>query len=124
MDFQDLKLKIATLNVRGLRNGKKRKTLFYQLKQQKIDILCLQETHLMEKDKQFLFKELGQNFHMSEGTKNSKGIITYFNKNIDFQNTKILLKNDRILISYMKIDATEFIIINLVHAVVKLRLPS
>ena len=39
------KLKILSLNVRGLRNQIKRRAVFAYLKRQKADIFCLQETY-------------------------------------------------------------------------------
>ena len=44
------RLKIISLNVRGLRNKKKRRTLFRKFKSDKYDIICLQETYLSKKD--------------------------------------------------------------------------
>ena len=41
----DVKLCIATLNVRGLREKQKRESVSYWFNSQKIDILCLQETY-------------------------------------------------------------------------------
>jgi exonuclease III len=37
---------ICTLNVRGLRNKMKRKPIFTRIKQDNIDIACLQKTYL------------------------------------------------------------------------------
>ena len=39
-----IKLKFASLNVRGLRNIKKRRALFNSFKTKDFDIICLQET--------------------------------------------------------------------------------
>ena len=41
-----VKIKLVSLNVRGLRNAKKRRSLFYLFKRDKYDVVCLQETHL------------------------------------------------------------------------------
>ena len=46
--FNDLK--ILSLNVQGLRNNYKLKSVLRTLKQEKVDIVLLQETYLMEKD--------------------------------------------------------------------------
>ena len=74
--------------------------------------MCLQETHLIDSDKDLLEKELGLNYHMSQGTKNSKGIITYFKSHNEYMKTEILYKNDRILISSLKINSKSLIIVN------------
>ena len=43
------KLKIISLNVRGLRNKKKRRTLFRKFKKENYDLICLQETYMSKK---------------------------------------------------------------------------
>ena len=40
------KLRLATLNVRGIRNKNKRRSIFQWARDKQIDILCLQETHI------------------------------------------------------------------------------
>ena len=44
------KLKILLTNVRGLRQQKKRADFWLKYKELKDDIICLQETHLVEAD--------------------------------------------------------------------------
>ena len=51
------KINVCTLNVRGLRNAKKRYNIFQKLKNKKHDIIALQETHLTEKDKNIIYDE-------------------------------------------------------------------
>ena len=53
----DLKLNVISLNVRGIRNAKKRRALFHQFKKDKYDIVCLQETHLTKNYKEILKRE-------------------------------------------------------------------
>ena len=52
--FNDLK--ILSLNVQGLRNNYKLKSVLRTLKQEKVDIVLLQENYLMEKDLPMLEK--------------------------------------------------------------------
>ena len=69
-------LKILSLNVRGLRNGRKRRVLFYIFKNEKFDIICLQETYLMKSDLPLIEKEWPFGVHISEGSK-KKQRFTY-----------------------------------------------
>lgn len=67
-------LKFISMNVRGLKNVKKRRSLFSIFKREEYDIIGLQETHLTKNDRNSILREWGPNFHMSEGTNHSKGI--------------------------------------------------
>ena len=69
----DLTLNILTLNVRGLKNPKKRRALFFRLKKENYDIIGLQETLLKDADKNIIFREWGPKFYISGGTNKSKG---------------------------------------------------
>ena len=61
-------LKIISMNVRGLKNTKKRRAIFSILKRGNYDIIGLQETHFSKNDQKLLLREWGPNFHISEGT--------------------------------------------------------
>ena len=73
-------LKFMTLNVQGLRNVKKRKTLFRLIREDKISFAALQETYLTKEDLNILLKEWPGTIHLSAGTKRSKDLITIFDK--------------------------------------------
>ena len=62
-------LKIFSLNVRGLRNPRKRRILFHAIKKEKFDIICFQETYLTENDRKTIEKEWSHSFHLSGGSK-------------------------------------------------------
>ena len=81
-------LKFMTLNVQGLRNVKKRKTLFRLIREDKISFAALQETYLTKEDLNILQKEWPGTIHLSAGTKRSKGLITIFDKKIEEKNIK------------------------------------
>ena len=76
----DQSLKIVSMNVRGLKNIKKRRALFSIFKKNDYDIIGLQESHLTNKDRKTILAEWGPNFHISEGTIHSKGILTLFKR--------------------------------------------
>ena len=107
-----IKLKIITLNVRGLRSPKKRRTLFHLFKKNDYDVICLQETYLLKTDIRIIEREWGSKFHIAEGTKRSKGLLTLINKSIPASCFSLVSESDRCLISNISIDDTYFSIIN------------
>lgn len=75
-ELQDIDLKILTLNVRGIRSRKKRKTLLSWFKQQeKPDVIFLQETYVNEKLNRILSKEwTGLTYHSYTDSAHSRGV--------------------------------------------------
>ena len=106
-------LKFCTWNVRGLKNDKKRKSILRILKNEKFDIIALQETYLNSEDIKMLEKEWGSTLiHYSPGTKNSKGIITLFNKTFQEEDIHLLEIGDRFVTSLITFQNTKITIIN------------
>ena len=68
-------LKTITLNVRGLRNPKKRRTMFYNLKQKNHDVIALQECHILSDFEAHQWgKQIGTHIlYYTTGTNRSKG---------------------------------------------------
>ena len=96
----DSKLNLISINVRDLRNAKKkRRALFFLFKKGNYDVIGLQETHLTKADKDILTREWGSNFHIAEGKSNSKGLVTLFGKSVKIEDTSLILETNRILIS-------------------------
>ena len=108
----DLNLKIITMNVRGIRNAKKRRSLFRIFKQSRYDIISLQETHITCQDIKSIENEWGNIFHISEGSTNSKGLLTLFGHSIKADNVNLASKSDRSLISTVSIDNVNLSIAN------------
>ena len=108
----DLKLNIISMNVRGLRNAKKRRSLFRQFKTNNYDIIGLQETYLTNNDINLIKNEWGDNFHISEGTTHSKGLLTLFGSSIKYDDATIKTKNERCLISKITIDKVNMCVAN------------
>ena len=103
---------VLTLNVQGLRKLKTRKALFRTFKLMKIDIICLQETYLLNSDKECIEKEWAGKFHLSEGTNQSKGLLTLFNVSLNSFDISEIWSNDRILISSVVIENETILISN------------
>ena len=86
-----------TLNTRGLKNKTKRSALFSYLKQQKINVACLQETHVSEKDIKIWGNQWGGQIFFNSGTNRSKGEIILVAKNIENE-AKLIKKENRMIV--------------------------
>ena len=109
----DSKIKVATLNVRGFKNKKKKYVLCRNFKKDNLDIIGLQETYI--KDDLELKEVLavwGGEAHYTPGTVRSKGLITLFNPKYSSSEIKLVFRSDRILISSIVIDQEILFIIN------------
>ena len=96
-------LRIATLNVDGIRGKKKREAIIRTLKNKCLDIVALQETHLLRDDIAELSKTWGGKIIHKEGTVFSKGICLMFNNKFDDSNIIEIFKDDRIIICAIKV---------------------
>ena len=109
----DRKLNIASLNIQGLRNAKRRKAIFRQLKKNKYDIIAIQEAYLLKEDIPLIQRDWGGPFHISEGTKHSKGLLTLFSKDFTETDINALFINDRVIISTINFDDNLITIVNI-----------
>ena len=96
------KLKILSLNVRGLRNKNKRRAIFSYLKDQKATIFNLQETFSKPEDEKIWTAELGRKGFFSDGTEHSKGVtMEFFSKPLrwfnEYHKENVQLSNKQIL---------------------------
>ena len=82
-------LKLLSLNVRGLRNGNKRRAIFSYLKSQKAIIFCLQETYSSPEDEKLWSTEWGASIIYSHGTTHSKGVCILLNPSSPFNLSSI-----------------------------------
>ena len=110
--FSDTKLKLVSFNMRGMRNNKKRRTLFHLFRKNKYDIICLQESHLLQMDSELIEKEWGPKFHLAEGTTRSKGLLTLFGNNVQISEFSLVKQNDRCLTSRLMKDGLDLTILN------------
>ncbi len=79
-------MNIATINVRGLGNPQKRKTLFYWLNERKFDIIALQETFCTENNVTDITSDWnGTCCHTLSNSSHSRGVSILFHKDFDFK---------------------------------------
>ena len=87
------KLRIVSLNARGLKNKLKRNFLFKYFKEQKFDVVCLQESHITKKEANIWEREWGGKLFYNEGTERSKGELILISK--FFTGSAVLEKKTR-----------------------------
>ena len=71
-------LNIISLNVRGLRDSKKRRIIF-DFYRNRCHVLCLQETHSTENDEDLWSAEWGKKIIYSHGTNTARGVAILIN---------------------------------------------
>ena len=86
--------KFISLNVRGISNFRKRRTIFTWCRKQKADVIFLQETH-STKDNELLWKrEWGAPLFCSHGANNSRGVAILIRNNFDCSIEEIVTDAD------------------------------
>ena len=80
-----VKVLILSLNVWGIRDKIKRRSIFPYLKGQKANIYFLQETYSEPKDEAIWKQEWGGELFFSHGTKHSKGVCILINPSVEYQ---------------------------------------
>ena len=108
-------VKFLTLNVRGLRNQEKRRSIFSYLKRQKANIYLLQETFSNAKDERIWSAEWGGQIFYSHGSEHSKGVCVLIKPNSPIQVEIVELDtNGRFVILRLKTPGeTNFNIVNI-----------
>ena len=81
-DYTDFKL--LSLNVRGIRPATKRKALFMWLKEQKSDVIFLQETYSTAEVEDIWRTQLQGRLFFSHGTCHSCGVMVLVRGDLDF----------------------------------------
>ncbi len=105
---------ICTLNVRGIRNHKKRNTIYSWLTKRRCDVVFLQETFCTEEIVSDLNKGWnGTIFHSIAKSSHSCGVSTMFSEGIDFKLLNIHCDNDgRKLLLNVKIKNDTYTYVN------------
>ncbi len=96
-------MNIATINVRGINNPIKRKTIFHWLENKKFDIICLQETFCTRNSLEKITNDWdGLSYHCTSPSSHAKGVSILFNKNLDFNIISIHYCNEgrKLLINF------------------------
>lgn len=76
-------MKIYSLNVRGLNDKNKRKSILSYFQQTKAHVVLLQETHLCEEDHALWEKEWSSTIYYSTGQSNARGVAILVSGSLD-----------------------------------------
>ena len=106
-------IECISLNIRGIRNTRKRKRCFRAIKDRKTDIICLQETYVTDDVIEQWKRDWGGELLFFEGTNHGKGLVILIRKGFPF-NFTIELREDRILA--VRIKAEKDIVVYNVYA--------
>ena len=123
-NIADKQLKVATLNIRGLRNLKKRSAVFRTLRLEKLDVIALQETYLLDSDYDYVKKQWGGMIHQSSGTNRSKGLCTIFHSRFEEKDVQLIFKNDRMIISSLNVDKNKIFFVNIYSPCIDVEKPA
>lgn len=104
-------LNICSLNVRGLRNKIKRKTLFYKFSKERYDIICLQETYITHNDIIQWELEWGGKIFYSTATNHSKGQVILVRKHFPYE-VNCTLSTQRIVAIEVHLEENNLHIVN------------
>lgn len=106
-------LNIGTFNVKGLANDKKRKEIFYWLKEKKMNIYFLQETHCNNETESKFQSDWGDKCIFSNKNSQSAGVMILFNSNFDYEIEDYIKDNDgRFLICILKVNNEKILLAN------------
>ena len=105
---------LISLNVKGISNFKKRRSIFSWCRKRQADIIFLQETHsTVQTDTQWT-NEWGAELHTSHGTSNSRGVAIMIKSGFDCTVCqKIVDPLGRYIILKAVIKETSYVLINL-----------
>ena len=79
------KLKIVSMNCRGLGDLCKRKDVFNYLRDKSASIYCIQDTHFTPNMEKIIQMQWGYEMVSSYGTSNSRGVSILFNNNFEYK---------------------------------------
>ena len=105
-----MSVKIISLNVRGIRNEIKRRTIFNYCRD-RADISCLMETHSDEKSIKSWILEWGGKMIYAHGETDSKGVCILFKRGLDINITKTVIdENGRFAAAKITYNSCDFML--------------
>ena len=79
------KISICSLNCQGLGNSKKRRDVLNHLRDKKFSILCVQDTHFLKQNENFIRNEWGYEAYFSSFTSQSRGVAIFLQNTFEFK---------------------------------------
>ena len=107
------KLNICSLNCQGLGQKEKRERLNLWCKNQKCNILFIQESHFIEKHENVINNEIKGKLYHSFGNSQSRGVTILIKDNIKYKTINETRDNDgRIILINIELDGNIFTLLN------------
>lgn len=107
------KVKLLSLNVKGLRDAQKRRKVFGLVKDLKADIIMLQETHATQEVQQIWKNEWGGEMFFSNGDSNARGMLIMLKRNLNFKIVQMGVDQiGRILILEIEVEEFNMLLVN------------
>ena len=78
-------IKVLSANCQGLRNMEKRRDVLSYLKDKNANIVCLQDTHLIEDDMMAVTDLWNNEVYINGGKTNSRGVAILLNNNFEYE---------------------------------------
>ena len=105
---------LVSANIRGLRQHFKRNDIFDYLKNLKADIICLQETHLVQKDLNILKRDWNIDYYLAGNSTNSRGVAIMLNNTFEYSVKNCIrdIEGRYIILEISIINLITFFIIN------------
>lgn len=109
----DSSLRFLSWNIKGMDSPVKRSRVFYHLKQLRVDVAFLQETHLRVKDRHRVKPPWAEYYFHSNFDSRARGVAILIHKNLHFSTTKVIAdKNGRYLIIVGSINHMPVLLVN------------
>lgn len=106
--------KIMSINIRGLNDRKKRRKVFRWIKNNKIDICFVQETHSTADLERIWRSEWGRDIIYSHGTNRARGVAILMKPGLDMTVNNVYSDNiGRMLLADVTIQNTKFKLLNI-----------
>lgn len=108
------KLRILSQNVRGVRDNKKRRKVFYWLRRNSAQIIFIQESHSTEKDEKQWHAEWGNDIFFAHGKTDSCGVAILFKGSVTKEIHNVIRDtNGRFIILDITLDDTRCTLCNI-----------
>lgn len=104
-------IKIASLNVNGLRAAAKRRCVFDRLRRGTFDFCLIQESHSTQQEAKIWQTEWGGSAYFCHGSSNSKGVLILMKRDLEFQLIRqIEDREGRVLLLELNIKEISFVL--------------
>ena len=114
MEGEKYQFNLMSINIRGLNERKKRRSVFRWIKQNKIDICLVQESYSSAEVENIWSNEWGRKIIFSHGTKHARGVIILLRPGFDIEIENIYRDEiGRLLFLDVKIQDNPFKICNI-----------